>query len=114
MKLTEFKDNIWMHVLGETDIPKYNLYFLTVIFVFFSVFKSVIKYSCNKENIFCSFNQKILPPSLEQLCKEAMLNFSLKSFKGRGWSKIAIMHISVNNQWIFTKFSAAVHYVISY
>ena len=34
--------------------------------------------------------------------------------KGRGWSKIAIMHISVNNQWIFTKFSAVVHYVISY
>ncbi len=51
--------------------------FLTVLFVFFSVFKSVIKYSCNKENIFCSFNQKILPPSLEQLCKEAMLKISV-------------------------------------
>ena len=34
---------------------------------------------------------------------------TVDAFKGRGWSKIAIMHISVNNQWIFTKFSAVVH-----
>ena len=35
-------------------------------------------------------------------------------FKGRGWSKTGVCHISVNNQWIFTKFSAVVHYVISH
>ena len=35
-------------------------------------------------------------------------------FKGRGWSKTGVCHISVNNQWIFTKFSAVVHYVMSH
>ena len=34
--------------------------------------------------------------------------------KGRGWSKTGVCHISVNNQWIFTKFSAVVHYVMSH
>ena len=34
--------------------------------------------------------------------------------KGRGWSKTGVCHISVNNQWIFTKFSAVVHYVKSH
>ena len=34
--------------------------------------------------------------------------------KGRGWSKPGVCHISVNNQWIFTKFSAVVHYVMSH
>ena len=34
--------------------------------------------------------------------------------KGRGWSKTGVCHISVTNQWIFTKFSAVVHYVMSH
>ena len=34
--------------------------------------------------------------------------------KGMGWSKTGVSNISVINQWIFTKFSAVVHYVMSH
>ena len=40
--------------------------------------------------------------------------WNIETFKGRGWSKTGVYHISVNNQWIFTKFSALVHYVMSH
>ena len=40
--------------------------------------------------------------------------YTIILLKGRGWSKTGVCHISVNNQWIFTKFSAVVHYVMSH
>ena len=48
------------------------------------------------------------------LTQDLQSAISLNSFKGRGWSKTGVCHISVNNQWIFTKFSAVVHYVKSH
>ena len=67
---------------GGNRYSKIYIFFLTVLYVFFSVFKSVNKYSCNKESIFCSFNQTnsaSIPRAI--MYRNYAENASLTSFK---------------------------------
>ena len=52
------------------------------------------------------------PQELQQMLQLQELSDESRrmGLKGRGWSKT----ISVNNQWIFTKFTSVVHYVMPY
>ena len=73
-----------------------------------------MKQHCNYEdNRYRGFSERVSSLRGMEASNEITLTWP-KCIKGRGWSKTGVCYISVNNQWIFTKFSAVVHYVMSH